>query len=155
MKMIDTHFKSEQNQFLHLDTEEILSAPLYILLGINRYKQSPIASYIYVNLFLSTVQEPSTQHKLLDVLNIHFQIIENLQKIPYTYQDMLYFLLQNGDSFMCCVFLLIFLLIRQFFVENMQLHLFIARSITFSIELFQCVSFNKTFQNISLFKEML
>ena len=31
--MIDTHFKSEQNQFLHLDTEKILSAPLYILLG--------------------------------------------------------------------------------------------------------------------------
>ena len=29
--MIDTHFKSEQNQFLHLDTETILSAPLYIL----------------------------------------------------------------------------------------------------------------------------
>ena len=31
--MIDTHFKSEQNQFLHLDTETILSAPLYILLA--------------------------------------------------------------------------------------------------------------------------
>ena len=30
--MVDTHFKSEQNQFLHLDTETILSAPLYILL---------------------------------------------------------------------------------------------------------------------------
>ena len=30
--MIDTQFKSEQNQFLHLDTETILSAPLYILL---------------------------------------------------------------------------------------------------------------------------
>ena len=30
--MVDTHFKSEQNQFLHLDTEKILSAPLYILL---------------------------------------------------------------------------------------------------------------------------
>ena len=33
--MIDTHFKSEQNQFLHLDTETILSAPLYILLDLN------------------------------------------------------------------------------------------------------------------------
>ena len=35
--MIDTHFKSEQNQFLHLDTdtETILSAPLYILLGLH------------------------------------------------------------------------------------------------------------------------
>ena len=32
--MINTHFKSEQNQFLHLDTEVILSAPLYILLTI-------------------------------------------------------------------------------------------------------------------------
>ena len=32
MKMVDTHFKSEQNLFLHLDTETILSAPLYILL---------------------------------------------------------------------------------------------------------------------------
>ena len=32
MKMVDTHFKSEQNLFLHLDTEKILSAPLYILL---------------------------------------------------------------------------------------------------------------------------
>ena len=34
--MIDTHFKSEQNQFLHLDTETNLSAPLYILLGPDR-----------------------------------------------------------------------------------------------------------------------
>ena len=35
--MIDTHFKSEQNQFLHLDTdtETILSAPLYILLDFS------------------------------------------------------------------------------------------------------------------------
>ena len=32
--MVDTHFKSEQNQFLHLDTEAILSPPLYILLGV-------------------------------------------------------------------------------------------------------------------------
>ena len=32
--MIDTYFKSEQNQFCHLDTETILSAPLYILLGL-------------------------------------------------------------------------------------------------------------------------
>ena len=31
--MIDTHFKSDQNQFLQLDTETILSAPLYILLA--------------------------------------------------------------------------------------------------------------------------
>ena len=31
--MIDTHFKSEQNQFWHLDTETIFSPPLYILLG--------------------------------------------------------------------------------------------------------------------------
>ena len=31
--MVDTHFKSEQNQFLHLDTEAILSPPLYILHG--------------------------------------------------------------------------------------------------------------------------
>ena len=31
--MVDTHLKSYQNQFLHLDTEKILSAPLYILLG--------------------------------------------------------------------------------------------------------------------------
>ena len=29
------HFKSELNQFLHLDTETILSAPLYILLDID------------------------------------------------------------------------------------------------------------------------
>ena len=35
--MIDTHFKSEQNQFLHLDTETILSAPLYILLENRMY----------------------------------------------------------------------------------------------------------------------
>ena len=33
--MIGTHFKSEQNQFLHLDTETILSPPLYILLGLD------------------------------------------------------------------------------------------------------------------------
>ena len=32
--MINAHFKSEQKQFLQLDTEKILSAPLYILLGI-------------------------------------------------------------------------------------------------------------------------
>ena len=32
--MVDTHFKSKQNQFLHLDTKKILSAPLYILLAI-------------------------------------------------------------------------------------------------------------------------
>ena len=32
IKMVDTHFKSEQNQLLHLDTKKILSAPLYILL---------------------------------------------------------------------------------------------------------------------------
>ena len=32
--MVDTHFKSEQNQFLHLDTEAILSPPLYILLDL-------------------------------------------------------------------------------------------------------------------------
>ena len=32
--MVDTHFKSEQNQFLHLDTEKILSAPPYILLAL-------------------------------------------------------------------------------------------------------------------------
>ena len=32
MEMIDAHFKSKQNQFLHLDSEKILSAPLYILL---------------------------------------------------------------------------------------------------------------------------
>ena len=31
--MIDTHFKIRQNQFLHLDTEKILTAPLYILLN--------------------------------------------------------------------------------------------------------------------------
>ena len=31
--MVDTHFKSKQNQFLHLDTKKILSAPLYILLA--------------------------------------------------------------------------------------------------------------------------
>ena len=34
--MSDTHFKSYQNQFLHLDTEKILSAPLYILLGLKQ-----------------------------------------------------------------------------------------------------------------------
>ena len=34
IKMVDTHFKSEQNQFLHLDTKKIFSAPLYILLGV-------------------------------------------------------------------------------------------------------------------------
>ena len=31
--MIETHFISYQNLFLHLDTKQILSAPLYILLG--------------------------------------------------------------------------------------------------------------------------
>ena len=30
--MIDTHFISKQNQFLHLDTKKILTAPLFILL---------------------------------------------------------------------------------------------------------------------------
>ena len=30
--MINAHFKSLQNQFLHIDTEKILTAPLYILL---------------------------------------------------------------------------------------------------------------------------
>ena len=35
MKMIDTHFNSEQNQFLHLDSEKILSSPLYKLLDLN------------------------------------------------------------------------------------------------------------------------
>ena len=34
--MINTHFKSKQNQFWHLDTEIILSPPLYILLGDTR-----------------------------------------------------------------------------------------------------------------------
>ena len=38
--MIDTHFKSEQNQFLHLDTETILSASLYILLIYDRLQGS-------------------------------------------------------------------------------------------------------------------
>ena len=33
--MTDKHFKSQQNQFLNLDTEKILSAPLYILLDKN------------------------------------------------------------------------------------------------------------------------
>ena len=32
--MIDTHFKSEQNQFLHLDTKKILSSPQYILIDL-------------------------------------------------------------------------------------------------------------------------
>ena len=40
--MVDTHFKSKQNQFLHLDTKKILSAPPYILLDFDntllRYK---------------------------------------------------------------------------------------------------------------------
>ena len=31
--MVDTHFKSKQNQFLHLDTKKFLSASQYILLG--------------------------------------------------------------------------------------------------------------------------
>ena len=31
--MVDTHIKSKQNQFFHLDTKKILSAPLYILLA--------------------------------------------------------------------------------------------------------------------------
>ena len=31
--MIDSQFKSKQNQFLHFDAETILSAPLYILLA--------------------------------------------------------------------------------------------------------------------------
>jgi len=33
--MVDTHFKSKQNQFLHLDTKKILSAPLYIFLDFS------------------------------------------------------------------------------------------------------------------------
>ena len=33
--MIDTHLKSLQNQFMHLDTVKILTAPLCILLVIN------------------------------------------------------------------------------------------------------------------------
>ena len=37
--MINTHFKSKQNQFWHLDTETILSPPLYILLGSNICKE--------------------------------------------------------------------------------------------------------------------
>ena len=40
--MIDTHFQSEQNQFWHLDTETILSPPLYILLESSPHvKSSP------------------------------------------------------------------------------------------------------------------
>ena len=35
--MVDTHIKSKQNQFFHLDTKKILSAPLYILLGYSKF----------------------------------------------------------------------------------------------------------------------
>ena len=35
--MVDTYFKSEQNQFFHLDTETILSPPLYILLDVHHF----------------------------------------------------------------------------------------------------------------------
>ena len=36
--MIDTHFISKENHFLHLDSKKILSALLYILLASNQTK---------------------------------------------------------------------------------------------------------------------
>ena len=48
--MVDTHFKSNQNQFLHLETKKILSAPLYILLG--RKHMSPKWTFYGQPIFL-------------------------------------------------------------------------------------------------------
>ena len=45
--MIDAQFKSKQNQFLHFDTDKILSSPLYILLG--RY----LSHVVLLNLFFT------------------------------------------------------------------------------------------------------
>ena len=46
--MIDSYFKSWQNQFLHLDTEKILSAPLYNLL---EYKDIKLEKLIHRQLY--------------------------------------------------------------------------------------------------------
>ena len=43
--MVDTHFKSEQKQFLHLDTEKILLAPLCFLLDTLSLKYNDTNSY--------------------------------------------------------------------------------------------------------------
>ena len=48
--MIDTHFKSEQNQFLHLDTEKILSSPLYILISCQSMPGVPSGIMLNVSL---------------------------------------------------------------------------------------------------------
>ena len=57
IKMIDAHFKSKQNQFLHLDTGTILSAPLYILLDHVQVKCSNDTHIKMLNL-------PSQSHKI-------------------------------------------------------------------------------------------
>ena len=57
--MINTHFKSKQNQFWHLDTEIILSPPLYILLD-----RDNVWSYKYPFFYEKLVSKGILLHKL-------------------------------------------------------------------------------------------
>ena len=69
--MIDTHFKSKQNQLLHLDTEKILSAPLYILLARTAHPQLKIiaGAAISYSLFVCLIY-------LILVLNIKDRLFQ-------------------------------------------------------------------------------
>ena len=71
--MIDTYFKNDQNQFLHLDIIKILSAPLHFLLGLfqlnsNKPRTYKILFEDHFDLFFHMKGWGKNKHKMTKML---------------------------------------------------------------------------------------